>query len=69
MLTLSMDCSLLNGLAMVLLKVTHQFYQNEGIDINTTAVTSDYNSGSATNSLITVTFESAPTGLAVGRCC
>lgn len=43
-------------------------YQNEGIDINTTAVTTNYNSGSATNSLITVTFESAH-GLSVGRCC
>ena len=40
-------------------------YQNEGIDINTTAVTTNYNSGSATNSLITVTFGSAH-GLAVG---
>ena len=40
-------------------------YQNEGIDINTTAVTTNYNSGSATNSLITVTFESAH-GLSVG---
>lgn len=40
-------------------------YQNEGIDINTTEVTTDYNTNSSTNSLITVTFETAH-GLAVG---
>ena len=40
-------------------------YQNEGIDIETTAVTTDHTTGSSTNSLITVTFGSAH-GLAVG---
>ncbi|MDB4443286.1 hypothetical protein N9157_02130 [Saprospiraceae bacterium] len=40
-------------------------YQNEGIDIATTAVTTDYNTGSSSNSLITVTFGSAHE-LAVG---
>ncbi len=33
-------------------------YQNEGIDLATTDVTTDYTSGSSTNSLITVTFGS-----------
>jgi len=40
-------------------------YQNEGIDIDTTAATTNFNSASSTNSLITITFGSAH-GLAVG---
>ena len=39
-------------------------YSTEGVDLETTAVTTDYNTGSSTNSLITVTFGSAH-GLAV----
>ena len=34
-------------------------YSTEGVDLDTTAVTTDYNTGSSTNSLITVTFGSA----------
>jgi len=39
-------------------------YSTEGVDLNTTATTTDYNTGSSTNSLITVTFGTAH-GLAV----